>query len=331
MLSVRRTLQIVALVGTLMVGAIALALIVSQTPWFRDWLRRYIVREVEAVPERRAGDRRAGRQPVFRRGAVRRRARRLGPAVVAIKTLEVDYSVFRSVVEGHRHRRDQAGRRRASCSSATRRRLESRPPGEEAGAGSGPQGARASRSSLPSIEITDGAVVDRRPRRSARYSCRGGSTVSTSRAAFEYAPVHYSLSDRRPPVSRRRHQTSRCSSSPAGWRCATTTSISRRSRSARTRARSRVDGVIKHYLQTPVLKLTATANASLPRDRRVVRRRSRLRAEPAFDVKANGPVDRLGARPRRARPKRATCSGQVTADCEAPDIGAKRRRRRSKT
>ena len=28
-----------------MVGIVALALIVSQTPWFRDWLRRYIVRE----------------------------------------------------------------------------------------------------------------------------------------------------------------------------------------------------------------------------------------------------------------------------------------------
>ena len=42
---VRRTLQIVALVGTLLVGIIALALIASQTPWFRDWLRGYVVRQ----------------------------------------------------------------------------------------------------------------------------------------------------------------------------------------------------------------------------------------------------------------------------------------------
>ena len=41
----RRTLQIVAFVGTLLVGIIALALIVSQTPWFRDWLRKYVVRQ----------------------------------------------------------------------------------------------------------------------------------------------------------------------------------------------------------------------------------------------------------------------------------------------
>ena len=41
----RKSLRVVALVGTLIVGMIALALIVSQTPWFRDWMRRYIVRE----------------------------------------------------------------------------------------------------------------------------------------------------------------------------------------------------------------------------------------------------------------------------------------------
>src|SRR5436190_17356146 len=37
--------QVVTFVGTLMIGVLAVALIVSQTPWFKDWLRRYIVRE----------------------------------------------------------------------------------------------------------------------------------------------------------------------------------------------------------------------------------------------------------------------------------------------
>ena len=41
----RRTLQIVALVGTLLIGILALALIVSQTPWFKDWLRKFVVRQ----------------------------------------------------------------------------------------------------------------------------------------------------------------------------------------------------------------------------------------------------------------------------------------------
>jgi len=41
----RRTLQIIALIGTIVVGIVALALIASQTSWFRDWLRRFAVRE----------------------------------------------------------------------------------------------------------------------------------------------------------------------------------------------------------------------------------------------------------------------------------------------
>src|SRR6266545_7124914 len=43
----RRTLQVVALVGTLIVGIIALALIASQTPWFRAWLRGYVERQAK--------------------------------------------------------------------------------------------------------------------------------------------------------------------------------------------------------------------------------------------------------------------------------------------
>ena len=43
----RRFIRAIALVGTLIVGAAALALIVSQTPWFKNWLRGYIVRQAD--------------------------------------------------------------------------------------------------------------------------------------------------------------------------------------------------------------------------------------------------------------------------------------------
>src|SRR6187200_1346982 len=43
----RRTLQIVALVRTLIVGIVALALIASQTAWFRGWLRGYVERQAK--------------------------------------------------------------------------------------------------------------------------------------------------------------------------------------------------------------------------------------------------------------------------------------------
>ena len=38
----RRLLQIVAFVGTLIVGVASMAAIVTQTNWFKDWLRGFI-------------------------------------------------------------------------------------------------------------------------------------------------------------------------------------------------------------------------------------------------------------------------------------------------
>jgi hypothetical protein len=43
----RRTLQVIALVGTILVGILALALIATQTPWFKNWLRKFVVREAD--------------------------------------------------------------------------------------------------------------------------------------------------------------------------------------------------------------------------------------------------------------------------------------------
>ena len=43
----RRSLQVVALVCTLIVGAASMAVIVTQTTWFKEWLRGFIVRQAE--------------------------------------------------------------------------------------------------------------------------------------------------------------------------------------------------------------------------------------------------------------------------------------------
>src|SRR5688500_20365199 len=43
----RRSLQVVALVCTLIVGAASMAVIVTQTTWFKEWLRGFIVKQAE--------------------------------------------------------------------------------------------------------------------------------------------------------------------------------------------------------------------------------------------------------------------------------------------
>ena len=43
----RRSLQVVALISTLVVGAASMAVIVTQTTWFKEWLRGFIVRQAD--------------------------------------------------------------------------------------------------------------------------------------------------------------------------------------------------------------------------------------------------------------------------------------------
>src|SRR4030095_7108750 len=47
MSGLRRFVQIVAFLCTLIVGMAALSVIITQTAWFRDWLRGFIVRQAE--------------------------------------------------------------------------------------------------------------------------------------------------------------------------------------------------------------------------------------------------------------------------------------------
>src|ERR671924_119119 len=43
----RRSLQVIAFLATLVVGVASMAVIVSQTAWFKEWLRGFIVRQAE--------------------------------------------------------------------------------------------------------------------------------------------------------------------------------------------------------------------------------------------------------------------------------------------
>src|ERR671922_2994128 len=47
MSAARRSLQIVAFMATLIVGVASMAVIVTQTAWFKEWLRGFIVRQAE--------------------------------------------------------------------------------------------------------------------------------------------------------------------------------------------------------------------------------------------------------------------------------------------
>ena len=136
----RRTLQIVAFVGTLLVGIIALALIVSQTPWFRDWLRKYVVRQAGTYVNGTVSIGSLGGNLFYgvQLGDVAVEVN--GEHVVTLKSVEIKYSVVGAGLAGRHGPRDPAGGT-VHPRAPRRERMEPRQAAEEAGAGSRPQGA----------------------------------------------------------------------------------------------------------------------------------------------------------------------------------------------
>src|SRR3954471_21592210 len=187
----RRTLQVIALIGTILVGIVALALIASQTPWFRDWLRRYVVKQ--------AGNYVNGTLTIGSLGGNLFYGVELGDVaidvngehVVTLKQVVIKYSIADLVSQGVTVeqilvrqpyvllRHDAKG---WNVASLIKRRAQE-------GERRGPQKPL----SLPDVEIEDGrlAIDDRAPSPSWRLpSAIDGLSV---KGAFDYAPVHYSV------------------------------------------------------------------------------------------------------------------------------------------
>ena len=100
MRATRRVLQVVTFVGTLMVGVLAVALIVSQTPWFRDWLRRYIVRESKQYVNGQLTIGSLGGNLLFGVDLANVAVDVSGERIVAVKGIELDYNVFYLLSKG---------------------------------------------------------------------------------------------------------------------------------------------------------------------------------------------------------------------------------------
>jgi hypothetical protein len=227
-------LQIVALVGTLLVGVVAVSLIVSQTPWFKDWLRRYIVRESQQFIE---GDLRIGRlggQPVLRRAAGRRGARHVWRARGAVDGVEVDYSIFELISRGIviseitlqrpvivRMVRDEDGWNLGRLVKAQEREADREGPGRSI--------------ALDSIEITDGRVTIDDGQPPTLPAAPSGWTARSPRPSTTSPSTTPSRSIT--SASARRRRTSRSRHCRARSRSAMTTCISTRSPSASRHSR----------------------------------------------------------------------------------------------
>ena len=95
----RRSLQVVAFICTLVVGVASMALIVTQTTWFKEWLRGFIVRQAEDYVNGRLSIGRLDGNLFFGVELEDVDVTQNGRTVVDIQDLTLDYNVF-TVVGG---------------------------------------------------------------------------------------------------------------------------------------------------------------------------------------------------------------------------------------
>src|SRR3989475_5018167 len=97
---VRRLVHALVIVLTLVIGAAAAAIIVSQTAWFKNWLRGYIVREANQYLNGTLSIDRLGGNLFFGVEMENVGVSLDGAQVVAVKDLGLDYNVFELMTKG---------------------------------------------------------------------------------------------------------------------------------------------------------------------------------------------------------------------------------------
>src|SRR5512135_219600 len=96
----RRLVHALLIVLTLIVGATAAAIIVSQTAWFKNWLRVYIVREANQYLNGTLTIQRLGGNLFFGVEMENIGLSMDGTEVVGVKDLGLDYNVFEMIAKG---------------------------------------------------------------------------------------------------------------------------------------------------------------------------------------------------------------------------------------
>src|SRR5258705_13782856 len=97
---VRRLTHVLVIVLTLIIGATAAAIIVSQTAWFKNWLRGVIVAQANQFLNGTLSIERLGGNLFFGLEMENIGVSLDGSQVVAVKDLGLDYNVFALITRG---------------------------------------------------------------------------------------------------------------------------------------------------------------------------------------------------------------------------------------
>ena len=315
---VRRLVHVLLIVLTLIVGAAAAAIIVSQTAWFKDWLRGYIVREANNYLNGTLTIQRLGGNLFFGVEMENVGVSMDGSQVVAVKDLGLDYNVFEVITRGlsiDSIRVDKPVlylRREGDTWNITRLVKEQQP--ERGGAGRPID--------FDDIGVSDGSVVIEAPVGTSGVEVPKRFDHLDASLDFKYQPSRYSIDITH--VSFRGSDPKLAVNALSGGIAVRDDVLHVQKLALRTAESSvSIDGDVRQYLTRPVLNLRISSDKlSVPEIARLVPALAGVRLQPAFEVSAAGPLGRLGV-DMNVRSSAGQMTAKFVADVESPGQSVK--------
>jgi autotransporter translocation and assembly factor TamB len=313
-----RVLQVVLLALTIVIGVSAGAVIVSQTAWFRDWLRGFVVRQGDQYLNGRLAIGRLGGNIFFGVELENIAVTMHGEPVITIKDARIAYSVFqlltRNLVitslrlnEPIIHVRRQGGAWDLS-------QLVKRKQRETTRTGPGLPVA------MNDVIITGGSFVfDDRPVGTSGVDVPRLLNRLDAQFSFAYAPVHYTVDISR--ISFRGRSPQFALNQLSGKVAVSGGTLYLNKVAVRTAASDvKIDGAVYDYTRTPSLDVHVTSDKlDLDEIARIIPPLGRIDLKPALDVIAKGPLSHLGLHLDVKSPASGEIAGDVVLDMTAPE------------
>ncbi|HEY7290688.1 MAG TPA: translocation/assembly module TamB domain-containing protein [Vicinamibacterales bacterium] len=311
----RKLVHVLVIVFTILVATTAAAVAATQTVWFKDWLRGFIVREANQYLNGTLSIGRLGGN-LFTGVEIEDVAVSMdGQPVASVKDIGVKYNLLQIVAHGvtvdHIRLNHPVIHLSHSGDTWSISRIVKKQQSEADRSGPGRP------LQFDDIRITDGSItLEGDPVAQGVEVPRQIDHFDAS-LAFRYEPVRYSLEI---------HQIAFRGSEPefdldalSGGIAVQNDTVFVNKLALRTSESAlAVDGKVDQYLTTPVLNLRASSEkVSLPEIGRIVPAVSSIALQPAFELSVSGPVDRLGL-DANVRSSAGDAVAKLVADVEEP-------------
>src|SRR5947207_5401934 len=312
---VRRLVHALVIVVTLVIGAAAAAIIVSQTAWFKNWLRGYIIAQANQYLNGTLTINRLKGNLFFGIEMEDIGVSMDGQQVIAGKDVGLNYNALDFItkglsVESIRVNKPVVYLRREGDAWSLSRLIKKQE--QEANR----QGA-AKPVSIDEIGISDGAVVLDGPVGTSGVEVPKRFEHLDAKLSFKYDPVHYSIEISQ--VSFRGSEPAIALNALSGGISVHGDVLNVERLAVRTTETSiSIDGAVQNYTTSPILNLQVNADKlSLPEIARLVPALAGIKLQPQLSVKVNGPLDRLGV-DMNVRSDAGALTGRIVADVQAP-------------